>query len=321
MKVKLTQAEEKEIVLKAEEKFNLMDWAEIAKEAKMIRNTFIFFGVAAFIAGCIIGLINIFSNNEIPGAIGVIVIGSLIAFALIGSTFQKDDILVLNSIKAKLRNDLIKEKKEQPDGVTTISGPFFNSEIESGFSVSKMIALKTQKAIANKQSLSSICKILIDDNHRQVIFQKGATYTKPYNFSDIIKYEIYENNKNVVEGKTGAAIIGGLFFGEIGAIVGASGEKKVNGCVSVLKLIVYINDINCAQIEYSYLDSDVLKSSEDYSIMINNLQEISGYMEYIMNNVLNNEANEEIIPASPKKETSKKRATTRVKRNAWRWSD
>ena len=106
-----------------------MDEAEIAKEAKIIRNTFIFFGVAAFIAGCIIGLINIFNNNEIPGGIGVIVIGLVIALGLVGSTFQKDDALVLNSIKLELRRSLLKEKKERLEGKEVAFGTFSKSEI------------------------------------------------------------------------------------------------------------------------------------------------------------------------------------------------
>ena len=305
MKVKLTQAEEKEIVLKAEEKVNLMDGAEIAKEAKMIRNTFIFFGVAAFIAGCIIGLINIFSNNEIPGGIGVIVIGLVIALGLVGSTFQKDDALVLNSIKLELRRSLLKEKKEQLEGKEVAFGTFSKSEIESGFAISKTVALKTQQALSNKQSLGSVCKILIDDSNRRVIFQKGESYTKAYNFSDIIKYEIYENNKNVVEGNTGTALIGGLFFGEVGAIIGASGEREIQGRASILKLIIYLNDLNCTQIEYSYLDTEIPKNNPDYLDMIKNLQEISGYLEYIMNNVAATESK------SANTDTNTSRTTTK----------
>lgn len=49
-----------------------------------------------------------------------------------------------------------------------------------------------------------------------------------YSYNDIIKYEYFEDAKLITEGTVGKAIIGGLLFGTVGAVIGSNGAKTTN---------------------------------------------------------------------------------------------
>lgn len=81
--------------------------------------------------------------------------------------------------------------------------------------------------------------MLIDDKNQKVQFPKMSTKvvlinyigvasgnTAIYNFSDIIGYEVIENNNSVTKESLGGALVGGLTFGETGAILGRILEVK-----------------------------------------------------------------------------------------------
>lgn len=49
-----------------------------------------------------------------------------------------------------------------------------------------------------------------------------------YKFSDLVNYELCEDNSTIQKGGVGRAIVGGVLFGEVGAIVGAQTRKSQN---------------------------------------------------------------------------------------------
>ncbi len=49
-----------------------------------------------------------------------------------------------------------------------------------------------------------------------------------YRFSDLVNYELFENNSTIQKGGIGRAIIGSALFGDVGAIVGAQTRKSQN---------------------------------------------------------------------------------------------
>ena len=54
-----------------------------------------------------------------------------------------------------------------------------------------------------------------------------------YQFSDLISYELFENNVVIQESGVDRAVIGGLLFGEVGAIVGAQTRGSQNAVDSL----------------------------------------------------------------------------------------
>lgn len=130
----------------------------------------------------------------------------------------------------------------------------------------------------------STSKILIDNQNKKFIYQKGKKYSKTYSFSDLINYEVYENGKSQVQGRAGSALIGGAFFGLGGAIVGASRSRSINEKCNQLKLILRVNDFNCPEIVITYVNNvDIDKNSSLYNNIKSNLQSVCSMFEYILN--------------------------------------
>lgn len=282
MAVKLTEAEEAEIKNKAYQKLKTMTQEEISKEAKGNRVISIVLSVGTFLIGVILGIVTI--DDSIGGGVFCIVVGTVIASFGISTVFQKNEKIVLDSLISKFRTEMIQVKKGLIKNPIFNLGEFSETELKTGFQISKNIILTNQGYFSNND-VRSAGRILLDEKKRQIIFQKGVTYTKAFGFADIIKYEIYEDEQNVVQGRVGSALVGGLFFGVEGAIIGASGKREINKRVNILKLIVYVNDLDCPKVEFAYINSAILKNSIEYVEMIKNLQDVSGYLEYIMNNV------------------------------------
>ena len=198
------------------------------------------------------------------------------------------------------------------------SGGFYKTDLEEGFSVSKIVKLGAVPLLPSQKDTQTVGKILIDDEHQKVVFEKNNYYTKAFKFSEIIKYDIYENDQTVVQGRAGSALVGGLFLGVTGAIVGASRKRGVNEQVNILKIIIYVNDLECPKIEFTYVGGESLsRTSQKYIQTIKNLQEISGYLEYMINNVSFIESidkiNDNTISHIAQKEISKKEQLEELK--------
>ncbi len=130
----------------------------------------------------------------------------------------------------------------------------------------------------------SSTKLLINNNTKEFVYQRGKYSSKVYKFSDLINYEVYENGKSRVQGRAGSALIGGAFFGLGGLIIGSSMSRKINEKCNQLKLIIRLNDFNCPQIVITYVDNvDWNKNGSNYRNMKKNLQSVCSMLEFMLN--------------------------------------
>ena len=125
--------------------------------------------------------------------------------------------------------------------------------------------------------------ILIDETKQKLIFQKGRKISEAISFSAITGYDVYENGESKVSGTAGKALVGGVFFGLGGMIVGSSMGRKISNQCKQLKLIVHISNLNCPQMVLSFVDKKCEKSSSAYRKKIENLQYVRSTLEYIIN--------------------------------------
>lgn len=114
------------------------------------------------------------------------------------------------------------------------------------FSPKKVSADTIRKAIAaseiNKERLAIFnptTKI-----KKCISFDENNRLWKPridvvFRYEDIISFETEINKETVTSGNTGKAVVGGLLFGGIGAVAGASGKRRSKEVVtgSMLKII------------------------------------------------------------------------------------
>ena len=149
-------------------------------------------------------------------------------------------------------------------------------DLINDFKISKIFDIKND-------ALKGI-KLLVDSENKKFIFQnKDAVCIKPYNFSDILNYEVYENGKSQVQGRAGSTLIGGAFFGLGGLIVGSSMSRNINEKCNDLKLIIRINDLENPQIVIPYIRTQCDKSGWMYRDAVKNVQELCSLLEYIIN--------------------------------------
>ena len=261
----------------AKEKLSKMSDEEINKKAnnyksKLIKTYAIFGILSAIIFISFFCCLPLIAEGE-PIETGLLVflivfaiaITSIFPISLFIDTRKEPKELVLQALK----------KEMQPEVVNKINQTQVNI-IDSSFIVSKTIDIMA--------SGWSSTKLLIDNQNKKFVYQKGKSFSKTYKFSDLINYEVYENGKSQVQGRAGSALIGGAFFGLGGLIVGSSMSRNINEKCNQLKLIIRLNDFNCPQIVITYVDNvDWDKNGWTYRNMKENLQSVCSMLEFMLN--------------------------------------
>ena len=119
---------------------------------------------------------------------------------------------------------------------------------------------------------------------------------KVYKFSDLISYEIIENNKvtynSITTGGTGRAIVGGMLFGATGAVVGGNTAKRATTTSSEeycksLKIKIVVNDLENETIYLEFIKENITIDSDEYKEKITASQELISLFEYIRYNTNN----------------------------------
>ena len=83
-------------------------------------------------------------------------------------------------------------------------------------------------------------------------------------FNEILDFEIFENGNSVISSRTGSAVAGGLIFGGLGAVAGASGSRTINENASTVKLKIYTNNIKNSVVTLDFLEKSISKASNEY---------------------------------------------------------
>lgn len=146
-----------------------------------------------------------------------------------------------------------------------------------------IVETNKQKEIVIPNGLFSKNKIFINSENKTISFVISNLKSREYKFADLLRYEITEDGDSVVKGTAGRTLVGGMFFGLGGAIVGSSMSRKVKNKCNQLNVIVCLNDVNNPTINIPVLNVETNKNSEIYRNAISLAQEICGTLEYAMN--------------------------------------
>ena len=126
--------------------------------------------------------------------------------------------------------------------------------------------------------------IFVDDkNKKWVIYNSKTQIHKIFNYSDLVSFELKEDNNSIISGRAGSSVIGGLLFGGLGAIAGSSGSRKISetSCSSMILFIV-VNNMKNPNLEISIIDKEIKKDSEEYDESIHKAQELVLIMKLIL---------------------------------------
>jgi hypothetical protein len=271
MRNNFSQNAKQEIEERAKSKLQQMSTQEKAQcVQKEKKRTYWWLGISLFC--CVSWVIGIISNINAPvddnnpiGALALaIIVGITIAIFMIVKLLKNEEEIALIRIKRELKKELEEnetDKKEEKDF--------------SNFSISKEIAITVDG--------KSTVKLLIDDVRKQFIYQHNTSFSKTYDFCDLINYEVYENNKKTIQGRAGSALVGGVLFGVGGAIVGGSRQREINEACTQLQLIIRLNDLERPQIVIDYQIADKSVNLLVRYRMRENLQMVCSVLEYILN--------------------------------------
>lgn len=81
-------------------------------------------------------------------------------------------------------------------------------------------------------------------------------------YSDIIDFELLENGSSIIKGGLGRAIVGGTFFGGVGATIGAvTGTKKSHSICESLKIKITVRNNPSPAVFVDYITSRSKTSS------------------------------------------------------------
>lgn len=132
----------------------------------------------------------------------------------------------------------------------------------------------------------------------------GKKHPQIYNYSDIIDFELLEDEESITKGGLGRAVAGGVLFGGVGAVVGGvTGHKKHKSVCNNLKIKITVNNINKPTVYINLINTATKKDSFTYKASYNAAQEVLSTLQLICNNLeqQNNIQSSESIPDQIKK--------------------
>lgn len=131
-------------------------------------------------------------------------------------------------------------------------------------------------------------KFQIDDTNKTWLIDNrnilNKTMPKIYNYSDILDYELLEDGESIASGGLGRALVGGVLFGGVGAIVGGvTGNKKSKSICNSLRIKITTNDINNPVVYADFLNTSTKKDSIIYKTWFDLAQKCLSTLQVITN--------------------------------------
>ena len=121
------------------------------------------------------------------------------------------------------------------------------------------------------------------------------------NFKEIIDFELLEDGDAIVSGASAAgAIIGGVAFGGVGAIVGSMLPNKSNKktCTSLVLRLAF-NNINQYDKQLSFLHSEIKRSDPSFKVLYSDIQSVISFLTVIIKqNNSDPDANKQILSSA-----------------------
>ncbi|MHC1723955.1 MAG: SHOCT domain-containing protein [Aminipila sp.] len=121
---------------------------------------------------------------------------------------------------------------------------------------------------------------------KQKIFGGKGAPLHIYNYTDLLSYELIEDDASVTKGGLGMAALGALTFGGAGAIVGSVvGGKKSKKFVNSLKIKITVKDMGTPPIYINFLATKTKCDSFIYKTIFESAQKVLAALERIKDQV------------------------------------
>ncbi|VYU13131.1 DUF4428 domain-containing protein [Clostridium tertium] len=131
--------------------------------------------------------------------------------------------------------------------------------------------------------------IAIDLNNKKIkLVSKinGEHFEEIIDFDKIISWEVLKDSETIYKKEwLGRAVVGGMLFGETGAVIGAAtGDSKNKTIIKSIKLRITISDIdNPIRFIHIHEGADLEVGSDNYNRIVDSTQRLIGVIENIQN--------------------------------------
>lgn len=125
-------------------------------------------------------------------------------------------------------------------------------------------------------------RFLVDDKHKRFAYIVGNS-AEIYNYSELIDFELNEDGNTLIQGRGVATAVGAATFGIAGAVVGASGKKKVKSTCTSMDVYLMLNNLQKPQLKIPFIYTEVKKNSLIYSTNLKSAQDLIATLTYIKN--------------------------------------
>lgn len=98
-------------------------------------------------------------------------------------------------------------------------------------------------------------------------------------FDEVLDFEVIENGNSVVSSRSGSTVVGGLLFGGLGAIAGASGSRTINNTCTMLKLNIYTSNAQYSVVTIDFLECSIPKNSSLYNYLTEIINKMISFLK------------------------------------------
>lgn len=184
----------------------------------------------------------------------------------------------------------ISERQKEAIKCTKSIGPVQIDENHSMFRINGSVPVNGKKAGAGKSLFKgfmavgtmgmSVAAEKIVGGGKQKVGDKTWL-----NFSDLINYDLLEDDSIVTSGGVGQALIGGALFGGFGAVAGGiTGKRKQKKKVENLIIKVTLNNFGCPCLMIPLITKSTKIDSKEYKNAFNDAHTILSALDVITHN-------------------------------------
>lgn len=127
----------------------------------------------------------------------------------------------------------------------------------------------------------------IDSNHQ--LWKTSSAKNVVFSYSDILDFELLENGEAITKSGLGSAVVGGVLFGGVGAVVGSTvGKKQTKREITEYRIKITTNNLYYPSLYINFLTSGKVKEgSVLYNLNVDSAQKILSVLTQITNSVSN----------------------------------
>ncbi|MFA5715307.1 MAG: hypothetical protein WC998_06185 [Candidatus Paceibacterota bacterium] len=137
--------------------------------------------------------------------------------------------------------------------------------------------------VSKKTEFGDIALYVDDTNKKWAIKTRKNDDVKIFSYSDLTEFEVYEDGNSIAKGRAGSALVGGLLFGVVGAVVGGAGKKSISNTCKVLQLRIRVNNLYCPEIIVNFISTEIKKDSMMYRLDFEAAKNMAAILSYIHN--------------------------------------